>query len=52
MKNIAIFGFLLAASAQVAAEYQIGIGIADCTGPPAEITFVSTNRFDRIFKIT
>ena len=31
----------------VAADYKIGVGIADCTGPPAEIIFVSRNHFKK-----
>jgi hypothetical protein len=45
MKSKAVLLLLIIFQAsQIDADYQIGVGRADCTGPVAEIIFVSTRK--------
>lgn len=39
--NFLLFFYLFKCLSFVNSEYNVGVGIADCTGPPTEITFVS-----------
>lgn len=41
MKNLYLTAFLLALLSTKAHAYKVGVGRADCTGPPVEIRFVS-----------
>lgn len=41
MKTIGLLTLLLLLLHKTSAEYKIGVGIADVTGPVAEIVFVS-----------